>query len=89
MCSKLFLPPPPCPKNAPAIGVTERHPPPTHTEIFAFLATVQLSCYFSYLNHCSGNERERARAIERVCVSVFECVCVCVGEGGRVGGWGW
>jgi hypothetical protein len=38
MCSKLFLPPPPALKNAPAIGVTERHP--LH-RIFAFPDTSQ------------------------------------------------
>lgn len=56
MCSKLFLPPPPSLKNAPAIGVTEQPPPPK----FAFLDTLQLSqaviSYFSYGNMCPGNK---------------------------------
>lgn len=38
MCSKLFFPPPPSLKNAPAIGVTEQPPPK-----FAFLDALQLS----------------------------------------------
>lgn len=36
MCSKLFIPPTPGLKNAPAIGVTEHYPPPE-------LSTLQLS----------------------------------------------
>lgn len=44
MCSKLFRPTPPCLKNAPAIGVIERHPLHIHKEgTFAFLATVHSS----------------------------------------------